>query len=78
VEPFAGSFAVIKTFYKDCDKYKFHINDNDEDLSYVYRNYQEYLDEYHKVVDLYNNEYKNVKLSKNSNLTSITLTFTRA
>ena len=32
VEPFAGSFAVIKLFYKDLSKYDFHINDNDEKL----------------------------------------------
>ena len=26
IEPFGGSFAVIKFFYKDINKYKFHIN----------------------------------------------------
>ena len=32
VEPFGGSFAVIKSFYRDVEKYTVHINDTDENL----------------------------------------------
>ena len=38
VEPFGGSFSVIKHVYIDVNKYKFHINDLDETLFYVYNN----------------------------------------
>ena len=44
VEPFGGSFAVSKFFYKDINKYEFHINDLDEELYHVYKNYKELLD----------------------------------
>ena len=44
VEPFGGSFAVSKFFYTDINKYNFHINDKDDDLFYVYKNYKLYLD----------------------------------
>ena len=44
VEPFAGSFAVIKHFYVDLNKYDFHINDNDETLHYLYHNPQALID----------------------------------
>ena len=44
VEPFGGSFAVSKWFYKDTNKYNFHINDLDEEVYYIYKNYKEYLD----------------------------------
>jgi len=40
VEPFAGSFAVSKYMYDDNKKY--HINDLDEDLFYIYQNHQNY------------------------------------
>ena len=44
VEPFGGSFAVIKFFYKDINKYKFHINDLDENLFYIYKHFEDYLE----------------------------------
>lgn len=44
VEPFGGSFAVSKFYYKDINKYKFHINDLDTMLYYIYTHYQTYLD----------------------------------
>ena len=44
VEPFAGSFAVIKHFYVDLNRYDFHINDNDETLQYLYHNPQALID----------------------------------
>jgi site-specific DNA-adenine methylase len=44
VEPFGGSFAVIKKFYKAIHKYNFHINDTDPILFYIYKNYKLYLD----------------------------------
>ena len=53
VEPFGGSFAVIKHFYKDCSKYKFHINDTDETLFYMFRNYQYVLNITHALSDMY-------------------------
>jgi site-specific DNA-adenine methylase len=43
VEPFGGSFAVSKFFYKDINKYNFHINDLDEEIYYIYKNFQEYI-----------------------------------
>ena len=53
VEPFGGSFAVSKFFYKDNKKYKFHINDLDESLFYIYTHYQEYLQHLTTINDLY-------------------------
>ena len=41
VEPFGGSFAVSKFFYKDIDKYNFHINDLDDEIYYIYKNYKD-------------------------------------
>ena len=43
VEPFGGSFAVSKFFYKDVNKYNFHINDLDYILYYIYTHYEDYL-----------------------------------
>jgi len=57
VEPFGGSFAVIKHFYKDCNKYKFHINDNDEHLYYRYKNYKDLIDLCLKIQDHYKATY---------------------
>ena len=58
VEPFAGSFAVIKHFYVDLNKYDFHINDNDETLHYLYHNPQALIDMRLKLSKLYIEEYK--------------------
>jgi site-specific DNA-adenine methylase len=44
VEPFSGSFAVIKHFYKDCSRYNFHLNDTDEALLYAYEHYKDIHD----------------------------------
>ena len=57
VEPFGGSFAVIKHFYKDTDKYIFHINDTDETLYHVYLHYQYFIDEYNKLCITYRTEF---------------------
>ena len=57
VEPFGGTFAVIKHFYKDVNKYKFHINDNDEVLYYVYCNYKDIIAKYEELCKIYINEY---------------------
>ena len=43
VEPFAGSFAVIKNFYTDINKYKFHINDLDKVLYYAYEHFEDLI-----------------------------------
>ena len=58
IEPFGGSFAVSKYFYKD-NKYKFHINDLDEELYYIYINYEEYL----KQIDVVNDMADNLDLT---------------
>ena len=58
VEPFGGTFAVIKHFYKDITKYKFHINDNDETLYYVYKNYSDAMKQYEELCKVYASEYK--------------------
>ena len=54
VEPFGGSFAVIKFFYKDINKYKFHINDFDKDLYYIYTHFKEYLQAIDIINEFYN------------------------
>jgi len=43
VEPFGGSFAVIKIVYGD-DKYQKYVNDNDPYLVAIYKNPQKYSD----------------------------------
>lgn len=57
VEPFAGSFAIIKHFYKNTDKYNFHINDTDETLVYIYRHYTDMIEEYKRISQIYESEY---------------------
>ena len=69
VEPFGGSFAISKFFYKDVNKYNFHINDLDETLYYIYTHYQEYLDTFNDVNTFYktldeNCNYTNGKIIK--------------
>ena len=54
IEPFGGSFAVIKFFYKDINKYKFHINDFDKDLYYIYTHFEEYLQAFDIINEFYN------------------------
>ena len=54
IEPFGGSFAVIKFFYKDINKYKFHINDLDEALYYIYTHFEEYLQTFDIINEFYN------------------------
>ena len=55
VEPFGGSFAVSKFFYKDIYKYKFHINDFDPALFYIYKHFEEYLNEILKLELIFKN-----------------------
>jgi site-specific DNA-adenine methylase len=43
VEPFGGSFQVIKEIYPE-KKYKKIVNDLDNDLYYIYKNYDDYAD----------------------------------
>ena len=54
IEPFGGSFAVIKFFYKDINKYKFHINDFDDSLYYIYTHFEEYLQAFDIINEFYN------------------------
>ena len=65
VEPFGGSFAVIKHFYKDPEEYKFHINDTDERLVYAYLHPEELNDNLNKLNKLYIDEYADKAYSKN-------------
>ena len=43
VEPFGGSFSLIKHIYKDPFKYNFHINDLDHNIYYIYDNFEAYM-----------------------------------
>lgn len=43
IEPFGGSFAVSRSFYKN-DTYKYHINDTDPCLFFIYKNYKKYIE----------------------------------
>ena len=54
IEPFGGSFAVIKFVYKDINKYKFHINDFDDSLYYIYTHFEEYLQAFDIINEFYN------------------------
>ena len=53
VEPFAGSFAVIKYFYTDINKYKFHINDIDKILYYMYIHFEDLINMKIRLSNLY-------------------------
>lgn len=57
VEPFGGSFAVTKHFYKDIEKYDFHINDSDVSLFYVYNNFKDVLTKTHELRKIYDTDY---------------------
>jgi site-specific DNA-adenine methylase len=59
VEPFAGSFSVSKCFYKDVEKYEFHINDLDETLFFIYNNFEEMINIYKKLLKIFNERYIN-------------------
>lgn len=64
VEPFAGSFAVSLIFD---DSYKFHINDNDEVLYWIYNNVDEYISIRKGINDLIsknNDQYNNAKSAR--------------
>ena len=43
VEPFAGSFSVSKYYVKNNICINVHINDNDNVLFYIYKNYKNYI-----------------------------------
>ena len=67
-EPFGGSFAVIKFFYKDINKYKFHINDLDENLFYIYKHFEDYLEALNIINETYDKiegYYRGDKLKEN-------------
>jgi site-specific DNA-adenine methylase len=56
-EPFSGSFAVIKHFYKDWEKYNFHINDTDETLFYAFQHYKHIQDVIYELNRVYNDDF---------------------
>lgn len=58
VEPFSGSFAVIKHFYKDWNKYDFHINDTDETLFYAFKHYEHIHDVIYELNRVYNDDFE--------------------
>jgi site-specific DNA-adenine methylase len=62
VEPFAGSFAVIRNIYYE-DKYIKHINDNNIDLINIYNNLDEFKTELAQVIKHVNDN--NLKSNKN-------------
>ena len=43
IEHFAGSFAVSKYYVKNNICVNVHINDNDEQLFYIYKHYKEFI-----------------------------------
>lgn len=55
IEPFAGSFAVIRKVYNDYTKYNLFINDLDEDLYFIYTHIDEYIKEKNDLMELYKN-----------------------
>ena len=64
IEPFGGSFAISRKFYKDTNKYNFHINDTDPNLFYIYNNYQEYIDSIDQLNDAYINKFSDNPFDK--------------
>jgi site-specific DNA-adenine methylase len=52
VEPFGGSFAVIRKVYNDTEKYNLFVNDNDDGLIEIYKNPQSYSDLCKKINDI--------------------------
>ena len=59
VEPFGGSFAVSKYLYDNTKQ--FHINDLDNELFYIYKNFNKYVvirDEIRQIHKNYNTKFK--------------------
>jgi site-specific DNA-adenine methylase len=54
IEPFGGSFSVIRNIYRD-DKYNKYVNDNDDELIEIYKNPEKFSELTHK----FNNIAKN-------------------
>lgn len=44
IEPFGGSYAVIRKIYNDYNKYNLYVNDIDDELYYIYNNIEKYKD----------------------------------
>lgn len=65
VEPYGGSFAVIRDVYGD-KKYKKYVNDLDDELYYVYENPDELIEGYKKwnIINGIENLYTKDKLIK--------------
>ena len=68
VEPFGGSFAVIKHHYKDTDKYNFHINDTDPNLLFSYIHYDDYINAIKACDDYYEHSLANKTKDKTAQL----------
>jgi site-specific DNA-adenine methylase len=66
VEPFGGSFAVIRNIYND-DKYNKFVNDTDLNLYYIYTHPTEYKDfkiQMNNIAKTFLNENNNVKFDE--------------
>lgn len=54
IEPFAGSFSIIRNFYNDSDKYELLANDNDISLNKIYNNPEQYKELKNKFIEIVN------------------------
>ena len=63
IEPFAGGFAVSKYYVKNNICVNVHINDNDEQLFYIYKHYKDYIGMRNFIQDnfIYGYDYKKLK-----------------
>lgn len=52
VEPFGGSFAVIRKVFNDTEKYNLFVNDNDDVLIEIFKNPKKYADLCKKMNDI--------------------------
>ena len=57
-EPFSGSFAIIKHFYKNCEKSNCHINGTYETLFYAFQHYKHILDVIYELNRVYNDDFE--------------------
>lgn len=62
IEPFGGSYAVSKYFYKNNKNLNYYVNDNDECLCSIYKNPEEYINILNDADNCYD------ELKKNNNI----------
>lgn len=44
IEPFGGSFAVVRNIYNNYERYKIYVNDTDPILFYIYNHINDYIE----------------------------------